>query len=254
MPTAPPLVSLAPLERERFGVESARANGVTAANLPEVLDFCRRERVRFLTARCRAEDFAAVHALEAAGGRLMDTLVYWAHDLAAPARLARPDAPLRLARPADEAAIEQAAREAFTDYVSHYHADPRLERARCDAAYADWARRACRASAPDAPMFVGEHEATPAGFAALRLVERPGESDGGHDGEGVLYGVAPRARGRKLYLALMFRSLDWCRERGARRMIISTQLANWVPQQVWARLGFEPYQAFATFHLWLEPR
>ena len=252
MGPVPTLVSLAPLERERFGIQSARANGVTAARLGEVLEFCRRERVRFLTARCRADDLAAAHALEAAGGRLMDTLMYWEHDLVARARLERPDTPLRLAQAADAPALERAAGEAFHDYVSHYHADPRLERARCDAAYADWARRACLACGPDAPMFVGEHEGTPAGFAALRLVATEGASVGASEGEGVLYGVAPRARGKKLYLALMFASLDWCRERGARRMIISTQLTNWVPQQVWARLGFEPYQAHYTYHLWFD--
>ncbi|NOT30849.1 MAG: GNAT family N-acetyltransferase, partial [Planctomycetes bacterium] len=172
-----------------------------------------------------------------------DSLVYWRHDLAARARVERPAFPLRLARLGDEHAIERAAREAFADYVSHYHADPRLERARCDATYADWARRACLASSPDAPMVLGEHEGEPAGFAALRL-------NGPDEGEGVLYGVAPRARGRGLYLALMFASLEWCRERGTRRMIISTQLTNWVPQQNWARLGFEPYEAHYTFHLW----
>jgi GNAT superfamily N-acetyltransferase len=245
MAASSPLVALAPLERERFGIPSARANGVTAARLPEVLDFCRAERVRFLTARCRADDLPAAQALEAAGGRLMDTLVYWRHDLAAPARVERPSAALRLARPGDEPGIERAAGEAFAGYLSHYHADPRLARAQCDAAYADWARRTCLASTPDAPMFLGEHEGVPAGFAALR-------QNGSEEGEGVLYGVAPRARGRGLYLALMFASLDWCRERGARRMIISTQLTNWVPQQNWARLGFEPYEAHYTFHLWLE--
>lgn len=243
MSATPTLVSLAPLESQRFGIQSARANGVTAAGLPEVLEFCRRERVRFLTARCRADDLAAANALEAAGGRLMDTLVYWAHDLAAPARVERPAAPVRLVRPGDEVAIERAAGEAFHGYVSHYHADPRLERASCDAAYADWARRACLAHSADTPVFVGEHAGAPAGFAALRR-------NATGDGEGVLYGVAPRARGRGLYLALMFASLDWCRERGLARMIISTQLTNWVAQQNWSRLGFEPYEAHDTFHLW----
>ncbi|NOT29098.1 MAG: hypothetical protein HOP15_01480, partial [Planctomycetes bacterium] len=87
MRAASPLVSLAPLERERFGIQSARANGVTAARLVEVLEFCRTERIQFLTARCRADDLGAAQALEAAGGRLMDTLVYWRHDLAARARV-----------------------------------------------------------------------------------------------------------------------------------------------------------------------
>lgn len=238
-----PLVSLAPLERARFGIQSARANGVTAERLGEVLEFCRAEGVRFLTARCRADDLPAAQALEAAGARLMDTLMYWRHDLRAPARVERPTHPLRRARPGDEHAIERAASQAFVDYVSHYHADPRLERASCDAAYGDWARRACLASSADAPMILGEHEGEPAGFAALRL-------NAAAEGEGVLYGVAPRARGRGLYLALMFASLDWCRERGTQRLIISTQLSNWVPQQNWARLGFEPYEAHYTFHLW----
>jgi GNAT superfamily N-acetyltransferase len=243
--TAAP-VALSPLDEARWGVPTAKAGGVTAAGLPAALEFCRARKVAFLIARCAAGDLPAAQALEAAGGRLMDTLVHWARDLGGvPAADAGAPA-LRPARADEAPAVEALARVAFAGYGGHYHADPRLDRARCDAVYTDWARRSVLDRAVADAVLVAEGEGRLLAFATLR------RGPAG-EGEGVLFGVAPEAQGRGLYRALMLGGMAWCAAQGRSRMHVSTQVTNLAVQRVWARLGFEPARAEYTFHLWLDP-
>ncbi|NLE51540.1 MAG: hypothetical protein GX613_09060 [Chloroflexi bacterium] len=73
--------ALSALDQARFGVTTARVDGLTADRVPEVLARSRADGVTFIIARCAATDFETVHALERAGFLLMDTLVYWQRDL-----------------------------------------------------------------------------------------------------------------------------------------------------------------------------
>lgn len=68
MREAPLSAQLSPLDTQRFGVRTARARVTTVEEVPEVLDFCAREGVQFLIARCRADDLRIAHQLEQAGG------------------------------------------------------------------------------------------------------------------------------------------------------------------------------------------
>jgi len=122
---------ISPLYEERFGVRVALLDTVTAAGLEEVLNRCAAEEVRLLIARCATEDMPTVHALEAAGCRLMDTLLYFRRSLAegAPPAPATGDrGAIRPARPEDAPRIEKIAADAFSGYGGHFHADPRLDR------------------------------------------------------------------------------------------------------------------------------
>lgn len=245
--TAPrPPVALSALDEERFGIRTAKAPAVTAALLPAVLDVCRRERVALLIARCDAADVAAAQALEAAGGFLTDTLVYYARTLAdAPEPVEHGAPPVRPVRPGEEGTVEAVAAAAFRGYLGHYHADPRLDRAACDAVYTSWALRSCRLREVADEVLVAERDGRIVGFATLKL-------NGPEEGEGILFGVAPEAQGLGVYRALMVNGLAWCRAKGARRMVVSTQITNAAVQRVWTRLGFELRHAVYTFHAWFD--
>jgi GNAT superfamily N-acetyltransferase len=236
---------LSPLDTQRFGVRTARARVTTVEEVPEVLDFCAREGVQFLIARCRADDLRIAHQLEQAGGRLMDTLVYYRRDLRkAPVPEEKPPVLIRPARPEDEEAIRHVATEAFRGYRGHYHADPRLDPAKADEAYVDWAVRSCRGELAD-EVLVAVGEKALLGFVSL-CFGRSGEA------EGRLFGVSPEAWGKGVSRALMVEALRWCQRRGALYMSISTQLTNIAVQKVWVRVGFEPSHAYYTFHVWFD--
>lgn len=242
-----PLAALSPLDEERFGVRTAKAFAVTAARLPAVLEFCRARAVRLLIARCRADDLEAAQAMERAGFLLMDTLVYYVLDLgvAHPGRTGS-DVLVRPLAAGEAAAVEAIAAAAFRGYAGHYHADPRLDRERCDAVYTSWARRSCEQREVADAVLVAERAGRLIGFATLKAADA-------EVGEGVLFGVAPAAQGTGVYGALTDASIAWWRTRGARRMRVSTQLGNVAVQRAWVHRGFVLERAVYTFHRWFDP-
>lgn len=243
-------VALSALDEARWGVRSARALNVTVENLPVVLDFCRVNGVLFLVARCPVSDLPAAQAMERHGFLLMDTLLYYICDLS------RPSPPssqgegsqtrfvVRPVRPDEAEAVGDLSARAFAGYNGHYHADSRLDRAACDAVYRDWAARSCLSRQVADEVLVAETDGRTAGFITVKLW--------GDTGEGPLYGVDPAAHGHGIGGALMSAAISWLKERGARRMVMSTQITNVPSQKVWVRLGFEPSHAEYTFHKWFD--
>lgn len=239
------MISLSALDLDRFGIVTARAPLVTAADVEPALAFCRSNRVRLLIARCRTEDLAAAQRLEAEGARLMDTLVYFARPVDRGVSEPSPAVPVRLLREGEADEVLHVAADAFSGYSGHYHADPRLDRSACDAVYASWAHRSCLDPAVADRVLVAELEGRLVGFLTLKA-RAPGEQ------EIVLNGVSPRAQRHGVYRSLVLGAVAQARADGADRLVVSTQVTNVAVQRTWTRLGFEPSHSFYTFHLWLD--
>lgn len=238
-------VALSPLDENRFGVRTARAMRLRHADLPEVMEFCDRERVGLLIARCSTSDLPAVQAMEQLGCSLMDTLVYFRRSLEnLPPRR---DVHIRKAKASDVEAIREIAQQAFPGYDGHYHADTRLDRALCDDLYVDWATRSCTQPGVADEVLLAEIDGAPVGFLTLKVVEK-------NHSDGLLYAVVPRAQGRGVGQALLIEALHWSRERDLSGMIISTQITNLASQISWVRVGFAPWQSHYTFHKWFDNR
>jgi GNAT superfamily N-acetyltransferase len=237
-------VELSEVDEQRFGVRTAIARHVTVSDVDAILEFCVAHDVRLLIARSPATDLAAAQALESAGGRIMDTLVYYRRRLDTPlpndvgAINVRP-----VRRESEASTVAAVAAEAFGGYYGHYHADPRLPGSECDAAYVSWAERSVREPDVAAEVLVGELDGAIVGFATLRL-NSPEEA------EGVLFAVAVAAQGRGLYRSFMVRGIEWAAAAGAETMVVSTQVTNIAVQKVWVRVGFEPAYSSYTFHHW----
>jgi GNAT superfamily N-acetyltransferase len=237
-------MELSALDEARFGVRTAIARSVAAAEVDELLDRCRSEEVELLVARCRASDLPAAQALERAGALLMDTLVYFAVSLDRPIPDDGAGTTIRLVRrDSDAPAVGSVAAEAFKGYVGHYHADPRLAPDACDATYVSWAERSVLDPTVADEVVVGELDGRIVGFATVRQ-SSPEEA------EILLNAVAPAAQGRGVYRSLLVRAMRWAADIGAERLVVSTQLVNIAPQKAWVRLGFEPAHAVYTFHRW----
>lgn len=220
---------------------------LTIDMLPQVMDFCRTEHVGFLIARCSTQDIPAAQAMEGLGFSLMDTLVYYRRELQGQPLPERGKVPTRPVEPEDVEKVRQIAREAFQGYKSHYHADPRLDRAACDDVYVDWAVRSCSQNDLADEVFIAESEEEIQGFLALKTLETK-------DADGRLFAVVPRAQGRGIGQALLVGSLYWCLDHGIRGMVISTQITNLASQVSWVRVGFTPYQSFYTYHKWFDEK
>ena len=239
-------VQLSELDEARFGIKSARANKISTVNLPEILNYCHLNQVMFLIARCPANDFYTVHAMEQAGFLLMDTLIYTSRNLIkTPLPEDTPRAIIRKMHIGEEEDVRRIAGEAFKGYFGHYHADPRLDPQTCTDAYISWAERSCIDSEVANCVLVDELEGELVGFHTVRM-NNPDQ------GELVLGCVVPAARGYGLHKSIIIEGMRWCKEQGASEIITSTQIINFAAQKVWARLGFEIKEAYYTFHKWFD--
>ena len=233
------------LDTARFGIRVARAADFDAVDVAPLVAWCREGGVRLLIARCPSSRPGAAHAMESAGGRLMDTLVYWSRDLERrPFEAAAGKRPVRPATAGDRSRLSEVARASFNGYYGHYHADPRLDPAAATEGYADWALRLLAGSGPDSTVLLAEEEGRPMGFGVF--VQREGQAC-----DFLLAGVDPAAQGGGLYRAILSGGMEWATAAGCRRIYSSTPITNLGVQKVWARLGMELSDAVYTFHLWL---
>jgi GNAT superfamily N-acetyltransferase len=236
-------IALSPIDEERFGIPTARIADLKSGELTAVLEFCHSNDVRFLVARCSAVALRTAQAMEREGFLLMDTLVYYQRFLTTP--IPSQDRPPRPVGPNEAEQVSHLAAQAFHDYNGHYHADPRLDRTKCDEIYPSWAYRSCVSRQVADEVLVSESHGAIWGFVTLKL-NNPLE------GEVPLYGVLPSAQKHGVGRSLIIGALEWFRANGAERMVISTQVTNLASQKVWLRLGFEPSQVFYTFHKWFD--
>lgn len=235
-----------PKETRRFGVKVARADHVTQDVLPAVLEYCKREDVELMMMRCDVRDLAVVHAASGAGFKMMDTIVYTAARPALVVNIAPPcQIPLRSAVRRDSIAVAQLARQAFTDYVSHYHADPRLRHHASDI-YEEWAGRLCEEQCDDSPVIIAEEGGVLAGFAALR------SRGSKHEADCELVAVAPSMAGRGVFKGLLSASAEWACKHGIARLTYSTQIQNTQVLRTITRYGFFFENAKHTFHKWVD--
>jgi GNAT superfamily N-acetyltransferase len=241
-------VYLSQIDKERFGIQVARAPLVTLAILSSVIAFCRANKVSLLIARCLVDQLQTVQAMEREGFSLMDTLVYYVRNLlSTPIPKDAGEIPVRPFLPGEEAKIEAVAADSFRGYFGHYHADSRLDPVKCDEAYVSWALRSCLSREAADEVLVADSSGRIVGFSTLRMNDS-------EEGEGVLFCVAPSAQGRGIGRSIMIHGMEWCVSKAAKRMIISTQITNVAIQKVWIRLGFEPSHAYYTLHKWFDDR
>lgn len=241
------MAALSELDCVRFGRRVAKAAPESESEWRSALEFCARHEVQLLIARIDSARIALAQRLESDGACLTDVLLRF--------RCARlTDAPpvhaggfrIRACLPLEADRVRELARACFRGYASHYHADPRLEREACDEVYADWAHRACSDRKVATEVLVAEENARLLGFGALRMATE-------EQAEGLLFGVAPDARGRGIQRALLAEFLAWAARRGAGSATYQTQLGNIAAQKAVVRAGFAPERSFLTFHLWMPP-
>lgn len=242
-----PPVALSGVDEERFGIRTAKTSLLTSEDLPGVMGFCEQNQVRFLIARCPAQNLRVAQDMEKLGFSLMDTLVYYSFDLKKPLMEEKAsDFVIRHVMPGEEHAVRAMAEESFRNYPGHYHQDRKLEKRISDEIYPDWAFKSCLSREVADAVLVAECQGKLAAFATMC-------ARSGGEGEGLLFGVTPPFQGRGVYRLLMAGGMRWCIESGLSSMVVSTQVTNTAVQKVWVRLGFEPCRSYYTFHKWFDP-
>lgn len=233
------------LDRERFGVKTTKVTLHNRASVQKLLDEAKKKEIQLIVARCKVNDLPVVQEMEKNGFFITDTLVYYQFNLSG--KRIESDKNAGIVRPItaeDALAVKKTAEVSFKGYYGHYHADPYLDDVTCDAVYPDWAYRSCVEKTNREEVFVAEENGKILGFATMRL-------NNDEEGEGVLFGVAPEAQGRGIYKSFILTGLNWCKNQGCERTVVSTQVTNLAVQKVWTRVGFEPSKAYYTLHKWM---
>ena len=233
-----------------------------AAIVRTALADARRQGFQQLMCRAAPRDVPLIHALEAEGFRLMDTLVTMALDLTRPLPPLDPTKPwhargfyaaeIRQAIPADSVALMAIARNAFSDpqiWLDRFHADPRLPRGRADALYAEWVKNSVEPPTPadsmaDCVFVAGPAGGSIAGFITCRRAR------GSEPARVLLNAVDVWARRHGVYRALVLWTLEWFREQREPVVTVRTSVASQAVQRTWTRLGAVPICVEHTFHWW----
>jgi GNAT superfamily N-acetyltransferase len=238
--------ALSALDEERFGIRSARAEVASLEDLDVLEGRCRDGRVVFSVVRVPTSSLAVVHEMERRSYFLTDTLLYLDRDLT------KGDLPeltgktvVRPIKDGEAGRVKEVSASAFAGYFGHYHADPKFSKDDCDDIYADWAYRGCLDRRVADQVLVAEIDGDLVGFCLIKVLDD-------QVGDGTLYGVHPGYRGRGAYRDLVVAAMNWARDKCCTRMVESTQVTNLASQKVWARLGFEPFSSYYTFHRWFQ--
>jgi GNAT superfamily N-acetyltransferase len=234
------------LDSSRFGIEVWRCNAGTATPVEEAVACATAHGADLLMIRLPVDAVDSMHLVERLGGRLMDTLVYFARATLASSpggiRHISPAITFRRATPNDASACAAVARVSFSDYMGHYHTDRKLRRDEATEVYASWAEDSCRDPQLAEAVFLACENSQVLGFSTVRMV--------GQLAEGSLDAVHPKAQRLGLYSALNEMRLQWCREREVKGIEVATHLVNRTAQRGLQRLGFCFDRAEHTFHLW----
>jgi len=234
-----------PVDEERFGIRVARVGWMKQEILPEAVDFCLQNRISLLISKCMASERACFQAMERAGFVMMETMLCLEADLTKPIPADPGGASVRPVRPGDEPEISRVAAAAFRGYVSHYHADSRLDRSKCDEIYVDWAQRACQSRGEEDEVLLAESEGSAAGYFICAL-NTPEEADV------AVAAVIPDRRGSGAYASLVVSSMEWGAAKSAKRITGLVQVTNIAVQKTPMRLGWFPSYAYHTFHKWFD--
>ena len=240
------IVSLSSIDTDRFGIVVARTDQVSQENLPEIMQFCYKNQVKLLISRCSTNDIKSVHAMQANGFLLMDTLVYLHKDMQDNSPQYHNSAlTIRTKRPEDVQQIVEVARKSFTVYSGHYNVDNRLDSKAAAEVYASWAERCCLDPSVADCVLVAESENKILGFRAIRI-NTPQQA------EFILAAVAHEARNKGVYRSFVTEGLRWCKEIGAEEVLVSTLLVNIPIQKACEKLGFTAHSSYYTFHKWYD--
>jgi ribosomal protein S18 acetylase RimI-like enzyme len=241
---------LSPLDRDRFGIITVKAEGLESPkDVDKCISFSQNNNAELLIARLDARKLEAAQRIEAVGGILCDTLIYYelrCRDIKSPAGslgAGRDAFQLREMTAEDQYAVINIARKAFSGYFGHYHSDSRLNKRDCDETYVSWFENTARNIGEVNKIIIAEDAEGICGFLTMK-------AHGDKRLELVLSGVAKRVEGRGVYRRMIQKGTEYAAAAGLKRVFTSTQIINLVVQRLWITQGFFPVKFEHTFHKW----
>jgi L-amino acid N-acyltransferase YncA len=209
--------------------------------------WCRGQGVRFASIRLSSLQLPAIHALEQAGFRYIESYIYNVFDLD---RLGEPNGPLptlRLARPEDEAIMMSYASGAFA--TQRFHADPRVAPDKAEGLYRKWIASAF--ADPSRQTLVMEDNGRPVAFMVYRA-EYYRDTLGLRSASLNMAVLDPENRGKCTCTLFYQALLHHYRREGFDIVESGLTLRNQASLNWHNRIGFRIVSTQVTFHRWLD--
>lgn len=169
-----------------------------------------------------------------------DTLLYFSKDLSGGDGDQTPTLmESRILGPGDVDLVDHLVRDIFAGYKNHYASNPYIEPSSIIDGYVEWAQTCLHGSQCGTILVSAERN-----VLALATVALDGPC-----ADVELAGVMPAFRGRGVYQRLLDHVEAWSRERGAERLLISTQAGNAPPIRAWMRRSYRYEFALNTVHI-----
>ena len=244
--SAPLVVKRSDVESRRFGLSVARLNVPLSSSFQddEIVRVCTetefdlvvvryptdRAKVAGLFARC--DDAISFHA---------DTLVYFSLKVGSRPTLILPSTDYRI-RPAivaDREDLSALVGASFTNYASHYSANPIFKEQAIRDGYIEWARSYLGQASFETLLARTKSDAL-SGFITMKVDPDLAEI--------ILNGVDPAYQGQGIYTGLLDHALNVGQLRGVDEVVISTQVSNYRVIRTWIRAGFTLECSLNTIH------
>ena len=232
-------------DTNHFGVKIASFAPLNESDVIEGVKWARDNAIQLLMGRCDTSDIKVINSMEKANFLLMETLVCYKFDfLNRSVPEAKKNIPIRSILPKDIKAIGEISKTAFKDFIDHFHRDPKLNQEKCDALYEQWAINSYKDKNLAERIIIADDRGKVLGFQMTKRVNE-------EVAEGGLAAIDLKSQGRGIYTSLLINAMQWCKEKGFKKMEVKTQIPNYKVQRIWQRHGFEINSSLHTLHLWL---
>jgi dolichol-phosphate mannosyltransferase len=242
-------------------VETGRIRALDSV-LHDALEFAKDRKLRLLDARISSEDLFVTRAFESAGFHLVDLLV----TLGAPSSkydhvmqnsgFTRDGYSVefgnglrvRPMRPEDEPILAKISAESFGDHTmiqDRFFLEPMIPAERSQALFREWFSNIARSHAKSTLILAAELDGIVCGYIALEPMAVLGNALWWKDS---LNAVAPDARGRGVYRALVLAAFEYARQHGAAGLLTKTQASTQRVINTWLHLGGDLLESAATLH------
>jgi ribosomal protein S18 acetylase RimI-like enzyme len=242
-------------DEDVFGVKMAFVSvicsepGVKAGTLEKLAATCLKylssKGVRFVSARVNGDNLPAIHALESAGFRYYETVIW---PVASAGDIVGRKVPG--VRPMSEKDFGRVAEIAGNHSYSrgHYYCDPGFDRARVDGMCVKWVTGAFRKGEPVAVIETGGEVA---GYFAFLMDERLSKALGRRYARMRHLAIDSRYRGKGLGARLFKGTMSMMKGMGAEYVDSGYSTKNHSSARLHSSHGFHSVYEEATLHLWL---
>jgi len=243
-------------------VDMHRIGPLTSA-LRDATSFARERDLHLIDARVSNEDLFVSRAFENAGFHIVDLLVtlgarahkfehILSHTHYQPTERGLIFNDGLLVRPMQPEDVDPLAHISEISYSDHsmiqdrFFLEPTISQERAQGVFREWFINLARRHAEGhALVLVAEVDGSPCGYVAIEPMAPLANEIWLRD---TLNAVAPEARGRGIYRALIIAAIDYARSTGASGILTKTQSSTYRVINTWLHLGCDILENLATFH------